>query len=76
MRWYARIGRKVWLSEVWEFLTQTRHVERGPTLEAFWGAPQVGEQEALSLRKDVARQGEIGPPGNTSAITLVDRSAA
>ena len=53
MRWYARIGRKVWLSEVWEFLTRTRHVKRGPTLSQFWGAPQVAEQEALSLRKDV-----------------------
>jgi anaerobic magnesium-protoporphyrin IX monomethyl ester cyclase len=48
MRWYARIGKRVWLSEIWEFVTRTRHVRLGPTLAQFWGAPQVSEQEALS----------------------------
>lgn len=56
MRWYARIGRKVWLSEVWEFLTRTRHVKRGPALAEFWGAPQVAEQNALSVRGPAAYQ--------------------
>jgi anaerobic magnesium-protoporphyrin IX monomethyl ester cyclase len=48
MRWYARIGKRVWLSEIWEFVTRTRHVRLGPTLAQFWGAPRVSEQEALS----------------------------
>ncbi len=53
MRWYARIGKRVWLSEIWEFLTRTRHVARGPTLAQFWGASQVHEQEALSRKQSV-----------------------
>lgn len=72
MRWYARIGRKVWLSEVWEFLTKTRHVARGPTLEAFWGAPQVESQDALSLRKGVARSSDSHRP-LANVVTLLDR---
>ena len=56
MRWYSRIGRKVWFSEVLEFLTSTRHVKKGPSLAAFWGAPQADEQEALSARRDAPRE--------------------
>lgn len=62
MRWYARIGKKVWLSEIWEFVTRTRHVKAGPSLAQFWGAPQVECQDALSVRK--------------SGVRLVDRTAA
>lgn len=62
MRWYARIGKKVWLSEIWEFVTRTRHVKAGPSLAQFWGAPQVECQDALSVRK--------------SSVRLVDRTAA
>ncbi|MEQ1673052.1 MAG: radical SAM protein, partial [Hyphomicrobium sp.] len=49
MQWYRRIGRRVWLNEVWWFLFRDRFVKRGPTLEAFWGAPQDAEQEALKV---------------------------
>ncbi len=53
MRWYARIGRRVWLHEVWTFLTRDTRIANGPTLAEFWGAPQVAEQEALSTRRAV-----------------------
>lgn len=53
MRWYARIGRRVWLNEVKWFLTRDRFVKAGPTLAQFWGAPQDHQQEALSLRRAV-----------------------
>ncbi len=50
MRWYARIGRRVWLHEVWSFLFRDRRSRHGPTLAAFWGAPQDHEEDALSRR--------------------------
>jgi anaerobic magnesium-protoporphyrin IX monomethyl ester cyclase len=48
MRWYARVGRRVWLHEVWAFLFRDRRTADGPTLAAFWGAPQDREEEALA----------------------------
>ena len=56
MRWYARIGRRVWLNEVKWFFTRDRFVTSGPTLGEFWGAPQDHQQEALSLRRAVPTQ--------------------
>jgi anaerobic magnesium-protoporphyrin IX monomethyl ester cyclase len=70
MRWYAAIGRKVWLREVWEFVAKTKRVKNGPTLAEFWGAPQDATQEALSLRRDVARDGSV------HSATRHDRTAA
>ncbi|MDR3351838.1 MAG: magnesium-protoporphyrin IX monomethyl ester anaerobic oxidative cyclase [Zoogloeaceae bacterium] len=37
MRWYTRIGRRVWLHEILEFLFATRHLKNGPTLEKCFG---------------------------------------
>ena len=51
MRWYARIGRRVWLNEVKWFLTRDRFEKHGPTLAEFWGAPQDQEEEALAVRR-------------------------
>jgi anaerobic magnesium-protoporphyrin IX monomethyl ester cyclase len=55
MRWYARIGRRVWLHEVWWFLTRDRFTKRGPTLAQFWGAPQDKEEESLQVVRPVKR---------------------
>ncbi|MEZ5776168.1 MAG: magnesium-protoporphyrin IX monomethyl ester anaerobic oxidative cyclase [Hyphomicrobiaceae bacterium] len=51
MRWYARIGRRVWLHEVSSFLFRDRRIKDGPTLEAFLGRPQEAEEEALAVRR-------------------------
>jgi len=48
MRWYARMGRRVWLHEVWAFLWRDRRVHDGPKLAEYWGAPQDGEERALA----------------------------
>ena len=48
MRWYSRIGRRVWLHEVWSFLVRDRRVTDGPTLEEMWGKPQDAEENALT----------------------------
>ena len=47
MRWYSRIGRRVWLHEIWSFLFRDRRVSEGPTLAEMWGPPQDAEEEAL-----------------------------
>jgi anaerobic magnesium-protoporphyrin IX monomethyl ester cyclase len=44
MRWYYRIGRKVWFHEICNFLFGDHPQKKGPALEAFWGEPQDKEQ--------------------------------
>ena len=36
IRWYYRIGRKVWPYEIWNFFFRDRYEKRGPTLAEFW----------------------------------------
>jgi len=48
MRWYHRIGRRVWPYEIRNFLLQDRCGRDGPTLAEFWGEPQ--EPELLTPR--------------------------
>jgi anaerobic magnesium-protoporphyrin IX monomethyl ester cyclase len=50
MRWYTRMGRRVWLHEIWNFLFRDRRLAYGPTLVEFWGAPQDAEEEAMRVR--------------------------
>jgi anaerobic magnesium-protoporphyrin IX monomethyl ester cyclase len=47
MRWYYRIGRKVWFHEIWNFLFRDHPKKDGPSLEEFWGEPQDEEQYAM-----------------------------
>lgn len=47
MRWYTQMGRRVWVHEIFEFLFRRRHLKAGPSLEAFWGAPQDAEEESM-----------------------------
>lgn len=49
MQWYAQMGRRVWFHEWFRFLID-RRTARGPSVEAFWGAPQDEEEEALAIR--------------------------
>lgn len=55
MRWYARIGRRVWLHEIHCFFWRDSHIRRGPTLAQFWGAPQDREEEALKVVRTVSK---------------------
>ncbi|RWB55694.1 magnesium-protoporphyrin IX monomethyl ester anaerobic oxidative cyclase [Mesorhizobium sp.] len=50
MRWYTKMGRRVWFREVWGFLVRDRRVTDGPTLAEFWGAPQDAEEESMIFR--------------------------
>jgi anaerobic magnesium-protoporphyrin IX monomethyl ester cyclase len=47
MRWYYRIGRRVWPYEIRNFLFRERRQKDGPTLVEFGGAPQDREEEAM-----------------------------
>ncbi|HEX7970485.1 MAG TPA: magnesium-protoporphyrin IX monomethyl ester anaerobic oxidative cyclase, partial [Stellaceae bacterium] len=40
MRWYYRMGRRVWFHEIVSFLFREPRVSDGPTVATFWGAPQ------------------------------------
>lgn len=49
MRWYTKMGRRVWLREIFQFLFRDRFLVERPTLEAFWGSPQDAEEESMAL---------------------------
>ena len=49
MRWYARMGRRVWFHEWKNFLIRDRRVQNGPTLQAFWGSPQDHAETPLRI---------------------------
>lgn len=59
MRWYSRTGRRVWPHEIAGFL-RDNHVRNGPTLAAFWGAPQDGEEEAMLTARGATDGGDSG----------------
>src|SRR5215475_1094519 len=47
IRWYYRMGRRVWFHEIWNFLFRDRREKTSPTLTQFWGAPQDAEEESM-----------------------------
>ncbi|SFP83047.1 anaerobic magnesium-protoporphyrin IX monomethyl ester cyclase [Mesorhizobium sp. NFR06] len=64
MRWYTKMGRRVWFREVWGFLARDRRETDGPTLAEFWGAPQDAEEESM-----IARRPPRKPADATGAIS-------
>lgn len=54
MRWYSRIGRRVWLHEISAFLFRDTRVRNGPTIADLWGPPQDGAEEALARSRRAA----------------------
>lgn len=52
MRWYTRIGRRVWFHEVFEFLFRAKLTHNGPSLRKFWGASLHHLEEALARNKN------------------------
>jgi anaerobic magnesium-protoporphyrin IX monomethyl ester cyclase len=69
MRWYYRIGRRVWFYEIWNFLFREKRQRDGLTLKEFWGMPQAGETEAT---EGMTKRSGISLPNGaseTSALT-------
>ncbi len=62
MRWYTKIGRRVWFSEVFEFLFRTRHEANGPKLKDFLGQSLAVREYALDKARPVA--------GSKAAVTV------
>jgi len=50
MRWYAEMGRRVWLHELKNFFLRERRRANGPTLEEFWGRPQDHDERSMAVR--------------------------
>ena len=67
IRWYYRMGRRVWFHEIWNFLLRDRRLSDGPTLAAFWGAPQDAEQEAMQVRTQAP---PVTPAARRVGVTL------
>ena len=59
MRWYTRMGRRVWLHEWWGFLFRDRRAKNGPTLAEFWGAPQDHQEIPLRIVERREKAGEV-----------------
>ena len=51
MRWYTKMGRRVWFREIWGFLVRDGRLKDGPTLAEFWGAPQDAEEESMIVQR-------------------------
>lgn len=47
MRWYTRMGRRVWFFEWKNYLFRDKRIKDGPRLDAFWGEPQDAEEESM-----------------------------
>jgi len=56
MRWYTRMGRRVWPYEIRNFL-RDRRLKNGPTVAQFWGASQEDEEESMSAARPERRTG-------------------
>ena len=54
MRWYTRIGRRVWPYEIWQFL-RSRRLKNGPTVAAFWGDSQVADESAMATARQAPK---------------------
>ena len=51
MRWYVRMGRRVWLSELFEFLFKVKLLKNGPTVGEFWGKLLHHTEYVLTKKK-------------------------
>lgn len=51
MRWYTKIGRRVWFHELYEFLFQMKLEKNGPLLSTFMGPMFTGREYAMRSEK-------------------------
>lgn len=57
MRWYTRMGRRVWFHEVFEFIFKIRHLKNGPTLRKFMGSSLADREYVLAKSKPAPQNG-------------------
>ncbi len=49
MRWYTRMGRRVFFQEVMGFFWRERCMKRGPVLSDYWGGNTMLDEQPLSI---------------------------
>jgi anaerobic magnesium-protoporphyrin IX monomethyl ester cyclase len=64
MRWYTRMGRRVWFHEWRNFLFRDRRTKAGPMLAEFWGAPQDHQEVPLRILR------RMPEPGTRRRVTV------
>jgi anaerobic magnesium-protoporphyrin IX monomethyl ester cyclase len=58
MRWYAEMGRRVWLYELKNFFLRDRRTRKGPSVEEFWGKPQDHEEKSMEVSPFLRRRND------------------
>lgn len=51
MRWYTKMGRRVWFREVFDFIFKDKRVKNGPSLESFLGKSLHERENAMAKSK-------------------------
>jgi anaerobic magnesium-protoporphyrin IX monomethyl ester cyclase len=76
MRWYTKMGRRVWFHEVGGFIFRDKRIKNGPTVAGFWGAPQDAEENALApaMRGTSAPKRALPPIRTVNAGGLPDQA--
>mgnify|MGYP002128536383 CR=1 FL=1 len=71
MRWYTRMGRRVWFHEVWEFVMDTRLRHDGQSLREFQGQSLSHREYALSKKRKTIplHQAPVTPLAQSSRIS-------
>lgn len=55
MRWYTKMGRRVWLREVFDFIFHDRRKKNGPSVRAFLGDSLHQRENAMQTRAKTIR---------------------
>lgn len=70
MRWYTRMGRRVWFHEIAEFIVGKRLKNSTLTLRRFWGASLEQHEESMVKRKRAVIPIEQASASKTPAGTV------
>ncbi|MEK6664378.1 MAG: magnesium-protoporphyrin IX monomethyl ester anaerobic oxidative cyclase [Pseudomonadota bacterium] len=75
MRWYYKMGRRVWFHELFEFLFGSKRVKHGPTLSEFMGDSLHEQEEAHSKQRKASGQAVVMPvasyPSHRATIQIL-----
>lgn len=75
MKWYTRMGRRVWPFELKNFFFRDRRTTNGPTVEAMWGAAQSHEEESMVALRRPSKAKRPLPTISPSAGVIADAAA-
>ena len=67
-RWYYQMGRRVWFHEVFGFFFRDKRLNKGPSLQEFWGESLEAHEESM-----IKKSRTIAPGDRSKLITLIDK---